>query len=108
MQRILAVGNPPSAIVAAYDQMAIGAIRALRDAGLSVPEDVSVIGMDDLSATRYLEPPLTTLRLCYEGIAPELAALIVQLAKDRTYRPVALPSVSAKLCIRSSVARRFE
>ena len=103
MRRILDAGEPPSAILAAYDHMAIGAIRALCDKGYRVPEDVSLIGIDDLTATRYLETPLTSLRLCYEEIAGEVAELILHLARDRAYRPKELPSVGARLCIRSSV-----
>ena len=104
MRRILEAGKPPSAFIAAYDSMAIGAIRALRDAGYRVPEDVSIIGMDDLSAMQYLETPLTTLRFCYEEIARDIARLILDLARNGGKRPKELPSVNAKLCVRSSVA----
>ena len=51
-----------TALVAFNDMSAIGAIRALRDAGLSVPQDVSVIGFDDIQASSYSMPRLTTVR----------------------------------------------
>jgi len=61
-QKLLASGRPFSALVAFNDISAIGAVRAFRDAGLRVPEDVSVIGFDDIQAAAYLVPRLTTVR----------------------------------------------
>lgn len=53
----------PDAIFAANDAMAIGAISALHEAGLRVPDDVAVVGFDDTPITRFLSPPLTTVRV---------------------------------------------
>ncbi len=50
-----------SAIFAQNDRMAIGAIRALREAGITVPDAVSVIGFDDMPLASYFDPPLTTI-----------------------------------------------
>lgn len=58
--RLLAAGA--TAIIAGSDLMALGAIRAVRDAGLDVPGDVSVVGYDDTGYVAYADPPLTTLR----------------------------------------------
>ncbi len=58
---LLAGSRPFSAIFATNDAMAIGAMRVLRDRGLRIPEDVSVIGFDDIALARYSEPPLTTV-----------------------------------------------
>lgn len=60
MRRLLAVR--PDAVFAASDLMAVGALRALREAGLRVPEDVAVVGYDDVPNARQTEPPLTTVR----------------------------------------------
>jgi len=60
MQQLLA--HRPDAVFAASDIMALGAIRALREAGLRVPEDVAVVGFDDLPQAARAEPPLTTVR----------------------------------------------
>ena len=57
---LLATSDPPSAIVAASDTQAFGALEAARDAGLRVPGDVSVIGYDDIEIAEYLG--LTTIR----------------------------------------------
>jgi LacI family transcriptional regulator len=56
-----------TAIVAANDQMALGAILALTERGLAVPEDVSVTGVDDIPEAAFFRPPLTTLRIDFEA-----------------------------------------
>ena len=62
MQRILASSARPTALFAGNDTIAMGAMLALREAGLSVPEDVAVVGYDDLPVASYTCPPLTTVR----------------------------------------------
>ena len=52
--------NPPSALLAFNDTLAIGAIKAIRDHGLRVPEDISVVSFDDIEMARYLTPALTS------------------------------------------------
>lgn len=59
---LLHLHEPPTAIFAASDQMALGVYEALRKEGLRVPEDVSVLGFDDLPEARWASPPLTTVR----------------------------------------------
>lgn len=60
MQRLLA--HRPDAVFAASDTMAVGALHALREAGLRVPEDVAVVGFDDMPFAARTDPPLTTVR----------------------------------------------
>ncbi len=63
MRQRLSLAAPRAEVYAcANDQMAVGVIYALRDAGLSVPGDVAVTGFDDITLTRYFSPPLTTIR----------------------------------------------
>jgi LacI family transcriptional regulator len=59
---LLDLPEPPTAVFAASDQMALGAIEALRRRGLRVPQDMSVVGFDDLPEVRWSAPPLTTVR----------------------------------------------
>jgi len=62
IQRFISTGKHFTAVVAFNDMTAIGAIRALQDVGLRVPEDVSVIGFDDIKAAEFNNPRLTTIR----------------------------------------------
>ena len=60
--KLLSLPNPPTAIFAANDLSAFGAIAAIREAGLRVPDDISVVGFDDISAASQFFPALTTVR----------------------------------------------
>lgn len=62
MQSILGQGVHFTAVFAANDQMALGAMRALREMGWRIPEDVSIVGFDDVPEAAYFEPPLTTIQ----------------------------------------------
>ena len=62
-RELLSLESPPTAIFAANDLMAIGAIRAAREAGLRVPEDISVFGYDDIDMAQFCDPPLSTIHL---------------------------------------------
>lgn len=60
---LLSLRNRPTAIFAANDSMAIGALSALREAGVGVPEEIAVAGFDDISIARHLNPPLTSVHV---------------------------------------------
>lgn len=62
MEEILQGESLPKAIIAASDMMALGAMRAIKDYGLRIPQDIQVIGCDDVEACRYMEPALTTIK----------------------------------------------
>ncbi len=62
MQAILDGGGRPTALFAGNDTLALGAMAALRDQGLAIPQDVAVVGYDDLPAAAFYHPPLTTVR----------------------------------------------
>jgi DNA-binding LacI/PurR family transcriptional regulator len=61
MRLLLTGGGAPTAVFLANDTMAIGAIKAIQEAGLRVPEDISVVGFDDITYAQYVSPPLTTV-----------------------------------------------
>jgi LacI family transcriptional regulator, galactose operon repressor len=89
-----------NAIFAADDESASGAILALRQAGKRVPQDVSVVGFDDVSFSRFLTPPLTTVRAPIEQVGREAVRQLVRLIRDGTSDPeVLLPT---ELVIRQS------
>ena len=69
--RLLDLPERPTAIVAASDMMALGALRAASDRGLRLPEDLSVVGFDDMQLAAHVHPPLTTLRQDKLGLGAE-------------------------------------
>ena len=71
-----------TAIVAGNDLMALGAMRALREAGLRVPEDVSIVGFDDIDEAAYFDPPLTTIRQDFDILGRESVEYLVSLIED--------------------------
>jgi DNA-binding LacI/PurR family transcriptional regulator len=76
--RVLAANPEVTAVFVANDDMAIGVLRALAEAGRAVPDQVSVVGMDDIPAAAYLSPPLTTIRQDFEAIVAHGMALLVE------------------------------
>lgn len=82
-QALLARKRPFSALFAMSDVMAIGAIRALKDAGLRVPEDVSVIGFDGLTIGEYMIPKLSTISQAVEVLAEQSLELLQQNIADQ-------------------------
>jgi LacI family repressor for deo operon, udp, cdd, tsx, nupC, and nupG len=83
--------------------MAVGAIRALRDAGLHVPEDVSVVGFDDMPLASYFDPPLTTIRQDIFSIGREAARqLIWQI--EHPAEPTPKLKITTQLVIRHSTS----
>lgn len=75
--RILAGGFQPTAIICVNDIMAVGVMRALRDRGLQIPEDVSVTGFDNVRLAEYCEPPLTTVHIPRDDIGRMAFAALV-------------------------------
>ena len=84
MRRYLEEGNPPpDAIFAGNDLSAIGCISALNEAGLRVPEDVSVLGCDDITIADYFSPPLTTIRTNFNRLGTLAAGEIIRLIQGQ-------------------------
>jgi LacI family transcriptional regulator len=101
-RRLLALDERPTAIFAASDMMAIGVIRAAAEAGLSIPDDVSVVGFDDIQIAQHMHPPLTTLAQDKPGLGVAAArALLRQVEGSDSTEPVTLP---VELILRGSTA----
>lgn len=82
-KRLLAQGRPFTALFAYNDISAIGAIRAIREAGLRVPEDISVVGFDDIPAAAFANPGLTTVRQPLQKMGQIAARTLVNRIEDR-------------------------
>jgi len=93
-----------TAVICASDMMALGAIRAVREAGLVVPDDISVIGYDDSSLLQFVDPPLTTVRQPVQAMATAAVTFLIDAIEGQPvprheyiFRP--------ELVLRSSTAR---
>jgi DNA-binding LacI/PurR family transcriptional regulator len=106
-QSLLKRGLPFTALFAENDRMAIGALRALREEGQCVPDDISVIGFDDMPLASYFDPPLTTVRQDLFAMGQEAARLLIRAFEqpDRVNRHLRMPG---EIVIRSSTTRRRE
>ncbi|MFI8515273.1 LacI family DNA-binding transcriptional regulator [Streptomyces sp. NPDC085460] len=100
-QTLLGLGA--TAIVAASDYMALGAIRGIRRQGRAVPEDVSVVGYDGSMITEFVDPPLTTVRQPADRLALEVGRSVLALVSNRAV-PVGELLFDPELIIRSTTA----
>ena len=104
-KRLIASGEPFSAVFCANDPTAIGAMKALRDAGLRIPEDVSVVGFDDIDMAEHLTPALTTVRVYKEAMgATAVKTLIARVAEPQAVNVTTILGV--ELVKRESVCPR--
>lgn len=99
--RLLERPTLPSAIFVANDLMATGVLKALRRAGVSVPDDVSVVGFDDMPGVDYLDPALTTVRQDLDALG---RLCIDRLGRALDDEPTAGATVPAELIVRDSTA----
>ena len=94
----------PEAIVAANDQMAIGVLKAVKEAGLQVPDDVAVAGIGDVATAVYTDPPLTTVALPLREMGERAARMLLRLIEGEAApeQPLVLP---VTLKVRASTRR---
>jgi DNA-binding LacI/PurR family transcriptional regulator len=90
----------PDAVFAANDQMALGLIRALTEAGVPVPQGISVVGFDDVEGAAYFNPPLTTIRQDFEALGEQCIDLLVRVLATE-YTPAPKP-ITPTLIVRGS------
>ncbi|OLV18499.1 Transcriptional regulator of rhamnose utilization, LacI family [Deinococcus marmoris] len=100
MHALLALPQPPDAVFAFNDASAMGVLRACQAAGLKVPDDIAVVGYDDVFPTDHARPPLSSLRVDREA----LGACGVELLLDLQNRPAEQMVVPTHLIVRESSA----
>lgn len=113
MQRILATGAPFTALVASNDLSCLGALEVLRAAGKRIPEDVAVIGFDDILEARSQLPPLTTVRhptfaLGYQSVVTLLETIQTRASAAQTHSPAPVFRIPTQLVVRQSCGCRPE
>ena len=96
-------GRIPTAVFAQNDRMAMGVLRAARDANIKVPSQLAVIGVDDMPLSSYFDPPLTTMRQDMPRIGQEATRMLLDIIqkKNTDLREVKLP---AQLVVRQSTS----
>ncbi|HEX9923588.1 MAG TPA: substrate-binding domain-containing protein, partial [Anaerolineae bacterium] len=104
-QDLLALTQPPTAVFAANDLMALGAIYAVQEAGLRVPDNVAVVGYDDRDFAAWMRPTLTTIRMpSYEMGQAAARLLLEQIAGEELEDATQIPG---ELIIRQSCGAKI-
>jgi LacI family xylobiose transport system transcriptional regulator len=102
-EELLALPDRPTAIVCGNDLQALGVYEAARRAGLRIPQDVSVVGFDDISVARWCPPPLTTVRQPFAEMGEAAAHILLQLAAGKTPAQTRV-ELATTLVVRDSTA----
>lgn len=100
----LKTGTPIDAIFAGDDEAAVGVLEAVKQFGLRVPEDIAVVGFDDIRLSQYLTPPLTTVRAPIEQAAAEAVSQLVKVIEGLPTTPVTI--LPTELVVRESCGWR--
>ena len=102
---LLSKTNHPTAIITVNDMYAFGVYAGARDLGLTIPEDVSVVGIDDIVLTEVVQPPLTTIQQPIRDLARLAVARLIGRLQDTCTEPREHQVLSPKLIVRASTAR---
>jgi LacI family transcriptional regulator len=100
-RRLLDLADPPTAIFAFNDNLAIGALQAARSRGLSVPEDVSVVGFDDVEHATIVTPTLTTVRQPLAEMGRTAVSLLMRLLEGQAFETLHV-ELGTRLVVRES------
>ena len=103
---LLAMRVRPTAIFAANDSMAIGALSALRESGVEVPEEMAVAGFDDIPLARYMDPPLSSVHVPICELGARAVEILLEGITHKNGHARKRERVSTKLVIRSSTGRQ--
>jgi LacI family transcriptional regulator len=101
VDEFIAMDDPPTAIFGSSDYLAIGAVRGLRNAGINVPDEMSLIGFDDVPMTDLLQPPLTSVRQPIEALGRQAFLALFALLNGK--QPAMLTRLPVELIRRGSV-----
>lgn len=102
-KKLMGMRVKPDAIFASNDKMALGTLSAARELGMKVPEDIAIVGFDDITESRYSNPPLTTMMQPVREIAKETALRLIERNEKKTgmkpieklFRPVFIKRATA-------------
>ncbi|WP_371572479.1 LacI family DNA-binding transcriptional regulator [Streptomyces sp. NBC_01314] len=100
----LSAADRPTAVFASTDAIALGVMEAVRRHGLRVPEDVSVVGIDDIPQASHAHPPLTTVALPKRQMAQEATGLLLRGIAENRQVPPSLTLITPEVLVRASSA----
>jgi len=106
MRKLMSMRQPPTAVFAASDMLAVGALAAAREKGFRVPEDVSVAGFDDIDFAAFSNPPLTTVRVPASQMGKMAVEMLVEMIEGNSGE-VRQITLDTELVVRGS-CRRLE
>lgn len=104
---VLAIEPRPTAIFAANDSMAIGALSALRESGVRIPEDMAVAGFDDIPLARYMDPPLSSVRVPIADLGARAVETLLHAITHKSDHTRQRERVSTNLVIRRSTGAPY-
>ena len=105
MKTLLSKEKRPTAVVAAYDSIALGMMKCIHEYGLKIPDDISVIGMDDNRDAAYLDVPMTSITPYYEDLSEIAVNLLFEKIESKTFTGNKKICVSAELIKRESTGK---
>ena len=104
MKELLELEDRPTAIFAANDSLAVGCYKAVQEKGLHIPEDISIIGFNDISMAKYMIPPLSTVHVYMKFMGEQAVTLLAE--RISTEREISMHiSIPAELVLRDSVGK---
>jgi LacI family transcriptional regulator len=103
-EHILKLDQPPTAIVCSNDMTAIGAMHAASRLGMKIPDDLSLVGFDDIGIARYMLPPLTTVRMSGREIATSAVRTLIASLKGEESDKAPYEIVRTRLVVRQSTS----
>ncbi len=107
MTQILALPDRPTAIFVACDLVAFGAMEAIKEKGLKIPEDIAIVGFDDVRLASYVDPPLTTVRLPAYEQGRRAAELLIRLINEENVAQTQI-LLDTELVIRESCGAKLK
>ncbi|WP_120503829.1 LacI family DNA-binding transcriptional regulator [Sulfitobacter mediterraneus] len=102
--RILAMDDRPTAVFCSADMVAFGLMAGLKSGGLRVPEDISVVGFDDIEMSEYYIPALTTIRQDRHGLGRRAARVLLDRLKNKSLERAPEVPIPVELIVRESTA----
>ena len=106
MKRLLSLPNPPTAVFARNDFTAMGAMSAIKEAGLRIPEDIAIVGFDDISLAVRTSPPLTTVRQPMRLEGQIAAEMLLEKINGKESKPRIERILNCELIVRESTGFR--